>query len=47
MSGGDGGGDNATLDQCFQEVTFELSGEYEDLNQEYFQKLEGHWVGEK
>lgn len=47
VSSGDGGGDSATLDQCFQEVTFELSGEYEDLNQEYFQKLEGHWVGEK
>lgn len=42
-----GVGDSATLDQCFQEVTFELSGEHEDLYQEYFQKLEGHWVGEK
>lgn len=30
-------GDSATLDQCFQEVTFELSGEHEDLSQEYSQ----------
>lgn len=46
VSGGGGGGNSATLDQCFQEVTFELSGEHEDLSQEYSQNT-GSLVGER